>query len=74
MEYEVRKYIEDSICCLPCSVCPVREKYGFCKPFNTISNSNIVMIGRRALSIYKERYHKSYRFKGLKKIYSIKVM
>ena len=74
MEYETRKYIEDSICSLPCSICPVREKYGCCMPFNVISNSDIMMIGRRALSIYKERYPKNYRFKRLKKIYRVKVM
>ena len=74
MKYETRKYIENSICSLPCSVCPLHEKYGHCITFSELNNSELFEIGKRALDIYKKRYPLSKRIKILEKIYSIKVM
>lgn len=74
MTTEIRRNIENSICSLPCSVCPLHEKYGHCRTFCELNNSELFEIGKMALDIYKKRYPLSKRTKILEKIYSIKVM
>lgn len=74
MEYETRKYIENSICNIPCSFCPLRKKFGYCTSFDGVGDTELLEIGLEALLFYKEHYSNSERAKKLRKIYSIKVM